>query len=654
MSERKRICLITESPELMHGKRLIKGAALQCRKYGYDLVVVSSMVYLQLYFEKYGIGEKKIYDLTNYSLFDGVILDTLRMQGNSPETMEKIRGRLAGFDPGAVICIGGEGYADYKTLDSQNDELLREMCRHMVELHGKRKICILTGPQGTIEAESRLKVFLDELSKYGIRVPKEWIIYGDFWYTGGEALADSIADGTIPMPEAVVCASDHMALGLIERLAERGIRVPEDLTVIGFEATTVAAINNTPVTSAESNFAKTAADAVDLIRRVIEPGAELLPYKPDFQHMLNIGRSCGCTPNFKQYVRNLRDSLYQVDRNYVADYAKNRIDIGLLMENYVMEQFASAQDAAQCFRKIYDNLYLLMPFRDFYLCLREDWLEKPMMYEDSFPERMKLALAGTSSGGMSFFLPEQAVTFETDKMIPRMHDPEVEPSLYYFAAIHFEDNTFGYAVLRKNLGDQEHFLNLVYRNFLRFINISLEMVRAKNQYRLSSVRDEMTGLYNRRGMYAEAEKLLENAQEQDLLLACVVDMDGLKYINDTFGHAEGDYGIKLVANAVARMTGEEEICCRAGGDEFYMIGVGQYTEEDLSNRVEQFERWLDDKASNAGKPYRISASIGFALQKVQGQRSMETALSEADVNMYRFKIDRKKQRMSANIKGQKE
>ena len=89
-------------------------------------------------------------------------------------------------------------------------------------------------------------------------------------------------------------------------------------------------------------------------------------------------------------------------------------------------------------------------------------------------------------------------------------------------------------------------------------------------------------------MYAEAEKLLENAQEQDRLLACVVDMDGLKYINDTFGHAEGDYGIRVVADAVARMTGEGEICCRAGGDEFYMIGVGQYTEDDLLNRESLF------------------------------------------------------------------
>lgn len=481
MGDRKRICLITESPELIHGQRLVRGAAMQCAKYDYDLIVVSSTVYLNLNIEKYEIGEKKIYDLVNFHLFDGVILDSLQLQQDSPETAESIFRRLEKRDGGTVVCIGGSNDHGYQTLESQNDELLREMCRHMVELHGKRKICILTGPKGNKEAERRLKVFKASLSQFGIQVPKEWIAHGDFWYSGGAKLADRIADGEIAMPEAVICASDHMALGLMDRLAERGIRVPDDIAVIGFEATVAAAINSIPLTSAESNYSKAAADAVDCIRRGIDPGKELLPYEPDYPHMVSLGRSCGCTPDFVQYTRNLKANLYRVDRNYEVDYSKGRIDIGLLMENYVMERFTAAKDPVQCFQKIYDNLYLLMPFQDFYLCLREDWLEQPMTFSDPFPERMMVALAGTSTNGPDHCLPEQIELFDTDQMLPRMHDEKVPPSLYYFSALHFEDNTFGYAAIRKNLSDHEHFLNLVYRNYLRFVNNSLEMVRAKNR-----------------------------------------------------------------------------------------------------------------------------------------------------------------------------
>ena len=82
------------------------------------------------------------------------------------------------------------------------------------------------------------------------------------------------------MPEAFICASDHMALGLIERLKRRGIRVPEDVIVIGFEATEEAMMNRTTLTSFRSNDTKTAADGVDCLRTLMEPNAEISPYIP--------------------------------------------------------------------------------------------------------------------------------------------------------------------------------------------------------------------------------------------------------------------------------------------------------------------------------------------------------------------------------------
>jgi PleD family two-component response regulator len=72
--------------------------------------------------------------------------------------------------------------------------------------------------------------------------------------------------------------------------------------------------------------------------------------------------------------------------------------------------------------------------------------------------------------------------------------------VFYFAAVHFGDNTLGYDMLQRELSDK-HLLNLVFRNWLRLVNNSLEMARAKNRYVQLSTKDNMTGLYNRRGMY---------------------------------------------------------------------------------------------------------------------------------------------------------
>ena len=97
------------------------------------------------------------------------------------------------------MCVGMP-YRDYPTVTSENDLLLREMCRHAVNVHGCKDICLLTGIKGHPESEDRLRVFLDELDKLGVPVTDEHIVYGDFWYTSGEKLADDIASGSISKP----------------------------------------------------------------------------------------------------------------------------------------------------------------------------------------------------------------------------------------------------------------------------------------------------------------------------------------------------------------------------------------------------------------------------------------------------------------------
>ena len=113
-------------------------------------------------------------------------------------------------------------------------------------------------------------------------------------------------------------------------------------------------------------------------------------------------------------------------------------------------------------------------------------------------------------------------------------------------------------------------------------------MRAKNRYAVLSVHDNMTGLYNRRGMYEKYADMLKKALPDERLFVCVIDMDGLKYINDTFGHGEGDCGIMTVSRAAKMLTRDNEICVRAGGDEFFIIGIGAYPDSECAERRERF------------------------------------------------------------------
>ncbi len=641
MRKRKTICLITSFPETMHAKRISKGVFTQCEKYGYNVAQFASMVNLDFYFKNYAVGERRIYDIIEPSRFDGIILDNISLlHNNQSELVDLLYEWICKQSSVPVACIGIP-YKDLPAVDGKNEDMFRELCRHAIDEHGCKRICILTGMQGNHEAEQRLQFMVDEITLHGLSVPPEYRVYGDFWYTSGEKLAHDIVEGRIEKPDAVIAASDHMALGLIQELTKLGKKVPEYLCVLGFEATDEGALEDISLTSIESNFASAAADAVDLIRQQADPGEPILPYKADTKSMLHIGMSCGCPPDIKRTMDTVKSSLYYTERNYTSDVFEDNIDIGLLMENYIPEQLTSSADPQDCLTRIYHSLYVVSPYENFYLCLRDDWLDPEADLTDAKPDKMSIAVLKSNTGKEDIITDADKITFDSSLMLPQMFDRSDTPSAYYFSAVHFSNKTLGYAVLQRKLSHHQKY-NLVYRNFIRFINNALEMARTKNRFVVMSSHDKMTGLLNRRGMYQELDKLTPGIAEGDELFVCVIDMDGLKYINDTFGHTEGDYGITRVSEAALSICKGGDICARAGGDEFYIVGTRAAGGFDAEKTTSRFCERLAALTENDGKPFPVTASIGCAVGSKNDD--FEALLSEADENMYRFKLKRKRQR----------
>lgn len=641
--KRKNIALLTALPEAIHGTRIISGILRQCEKYGYNLCVFGAMTYLELEWVSYRVGESNIFNLANFDNLDGVIVDTATLIGDhSGETIRRIAERLkeSPGTPAVALEMPIEGLT---VIQNRNEHIIREMCRHVIEKHGKKKICILTGPKGNAAADSRLEIFLDEIEKHGLTVEPEHIIYGDFWYFSGDKLADDLLSGAVSMPEAVICAGDHMALGLIDKLDKNGVRIPDDLLVLGFEATQEGASNRITLSSYEANDTNSAADAVDYLRRMIEPDAEILPYEADTSKLFHPAMSCGCETDYLRSARTLQHALYMTSRNYADTELMSRVDIGLLMESYILEHFTASQTPEECLSQIIGSTYLLNPFLNYYLCLTENWQDISQDFTQGYPEKMKIAIANSTVGGPSFCADEYSIVFDTAKMIPALFEESEEPSVFYFSPVHFNGNVLGYSVLQRDIHDTFH-VNLVYRNWLRFVNNALEMIRSKKRLQTLSVRDEMTGAYNRRGMYDELERMLREADKDSFLSVFVIDMDGLKAINDTFGHTEGDFGIRLVSAAVRESVHRNEIFVRAGGDEFYLIGVGHCTAEEQQQRINEFTALMEKKNSLCEKPYQVSASIGAALRKIEPSLNVEDVIGEADEKMYKHKVSRKKQR----------
>ena len=642
MNKRKRIGLLNAVPESIHAHKVFEGVFEQCNKYNYDVAVFSPMHHLSGNYKDYVKGELNIFELINFELLDGIIVDSLSLIENNDTTIWKqLLQKLEKECKRPVVSLN-VSMGDYFVAESSNDIIFDKMVAHVAEEHHIKDICFLTGFEDSATAQERLNAFIAAMKKRNLPIKQEWLVYGDFWYTSGTNLAQRFLSGDLAMPEAVICASDHMALGVINHLLKNGVKVPEDIIVIGFEATQEAALNNVSVTSFESNEAKTAADAVDILRSIIEPGETLKPLNVEEKKHIHAGMSCGCAPDFIHSARAFKDSFYHIFRDYQQQ--DENIDIGQLMEGYVSEIFTESQTPQECLHHIYLNTFYMEPYTKYYLCLKENWLNPDHVMQFGYPDKMKIVVHTTPEQGTGFYEEDKGIVFDTKLMLPQMIDGDEMPCVYYFSPVHFRDKMLGYSVLQRKLTEEKK-VNLVYRNWLRHVNTALEMIQTKNKLMLMSISDEMTGAYNRRGMDIHVNRLLKGAGEQDKLLVAVVDMDGLKYVNDTFGHSEGDYGIKQVHKAMLMSAEPEEICVRAGGDEFYLFGVGQYTETDIEKHKEAFAAYLDKVNETSGKPYSISASIGMEISAIDAKLDVEEVIHAADVKMYADKVARKKQRV---------
>lgn len=642
-ARRKRIGLFVSFPEISHVRRITEGVRKACEEYGYDLCVFASSVHVSFPTEDYVAGEVNIFELANLDELDGLVIDYATISGGREDhVLKHISERIKAY-PDLPVCSLESDLPGTTFIENRNEETLRELCRHAIDFHGKKNICILTGHKGNVVAENRLSVFLDEIERHGLTVSPEHIRYGDFWYTSGDTLADDIADGRVSRPDAVLCASDCMALGLIDKLIKRGIRVPEDMLVMGFDSSDEGAINFVTLSSYEPNDVDMGERAVDYIRSVIEPGASIVKRDEKPVGRFHPGASCGCDSDPLYILKQVRRQLHSSTYNYADENADQRASVGALMESYVLESFTSAKTVDECLENILGSAGLLVPYSNLYICLKEDWLDMRDERVEGYPEYMRIFVKDSKVGEDKICTVDDAIRFETKIMLPKLDENREKPEIFYFSPLHFNGKLLGYTVLEREISET-YTLNIVNRNWLRYINNALEMIRSKQRLETLSIKDEMTGAYNRRGMYLCYREMLADAKPGDALFVSVVDMDGLKYINDTFGHHEGDLGIRTVCDVLMKTARENEICVRSGGDEFFLFGIGKYTKEDEADRAFAYSEAISKRSKELAKPYNISASMGCVVYEDYNAISIDNALSEADERMYNYKFRHRRHR----------
>lgn len=647
MSLRKKIALITICPENDYQHKVMSGIFAQCEKYNYDVVVVSPLVQVANFYKDYLHGELNIYNLINFDLFDGVIITPLPMTEDRITSVTDALLKKFKSECKIPVVSLDLSFGDYKTIYTDDAAAFEEITSHLIEKHNCKKVSVLTGMKGYPISEVRVEGVRRSLQKHGLELDSKKIVYGDFWYTSGEELGKKIIEGKFKPGDAVICASDHMAIGLTNYLIKNGIQVPESLIVTGYEAIREAILNNPPITSYYADEEYTAASAVNYLHSILDKNEKEIAVEPAGEKNLCIGATCGCVEDLSYTRERIKKNEFLINKNYEHRKDFQETDMGILLESYMTEILTATTTPENCLNKIYESIYLLKPYGYFYLCLNNHWLDTDKDNTDGYADTINMVIYSDMAKKLHgyanhvFFGEGREKPFDVEEMLPALKSDEFEvPQVFYFAPIHFNNVALGYAVLQNDLS-QNTKISAVYRNYIRNINNALEMARAKHRITNLSEHDLLTGLLNRRGMEHRLEKMINSAKSNYKWFALVLDMDGLKILNDSYGHSQGDTGLLIITEAVKSIAEADELCVRAGGDEFYLIGLGKYTKKIAEEKIEKFNKVLEKLNQKQNTPIPVGASIGYSIESINSNVSIESVLENADVNMYLDKRTKK-------------
>ncbi len=152
-----------------------------------------------------------------------------------------------------------------------------------------------------------------------------------------------------------------------------------------------------------------------------------------------------------------------------------------------------------------------------------------------------------------------------------------------------------------------------------------------------SLIDDLTGLHNRRGFITLAEQHMKIVRRQQAEFAILfADLDGLKTINDTYGHECGSQALAEIAFILKNTLRDSDIIARVGGDEFVVLALDAKKDE-AGALINRLQECLDVQNREIGRPYALSLSFGVAYYEPEHPCSLDELISSADASMYEQK-----------------
>lgn len=252
-----------------------------------NLLIINGKMFNQTIFHEY--QENVIYNIVKPEMFDGVIFATGLIYNLIGEKLYlEYIDRFKDI-PRVSLSVALPGIPS-AIIDNKSG--MKDMVNHLLDTHGYRKIAFLKGPDLNVEAINRLDAYKEALNEHDIPIDEQLILPGSFIRESGvEAVVNLFDDRKIKC-EAIAAANDNMALGVIQGLKKRGLNVPDDIAITGFDDHDEVKYNIPPLSTVYQPVYELSAKALLMILDQIE--GKSVPELLNLPAKVQIRESCGC------------------------------------------------------------------------------------------------------------------------------------------------------------------------------------------------------------------------------------------------------------------------------------------------------------------------------------------------------------------------
>ena len=562
MINRKIFEVVTARASASEQCQLIDGIVSQAFKYSTDIIVISN-IYNASEYNDFIKLEDSIYDLISSKKPDGIIFteDAFINLSLRHKVISMIKETGIPF-----VCAGsdesGAPFADNCVADD-----VEKITDHLIEVHGFREIDLITGPEKKQASYDRVNGYKRSVLNHNMSYSDDNVIFGDFWTVSGLNTAELYLSGKRRMPEAVICANDYTAYGLCDALIKNGVRVPDDITVMGYEHTGDRA-SHYPVLSTYRRNRRALGQKIFMMLYGIVNGIDIRN-DISLDGEIIFGDTCSCRTDIKQYSEEIEE-------------LHNQQFYSMLNDTGMLEQFLTeSRNISDFIAALKRHSYFIPDLSGLYLCLYEDWCissDRKKKHSGS-DDMICYTISDAYTEGFD------SVHFNRSEIIPESVRRIDNPDVYYCCPVFFMEEEFGYMIVRYNRISR---FGESYKNWIKIVSNALEFLRMKNDIdylmqcqNLSDFHDSVTGLSNMEGFMNELKIAVRNADSSCKVLIIMIRINDYSetFMNDTEQIERKNEILKGIGEVLRTFSAGRGRVCGRTGEKTFAFAVVDYDSE---------------------------------------------------------------------------